>query len=234
MYGSSLRLVTRTPREARIAAREAAAMPFPARRRRRRSRTRTWSWTTSSGNSQFYRKSPDSDANRRAMSRTNHASASAAREPRDACVSRPSSASTASIAGVLRRSSNQHTQRHHHLRRLSARACAHRVLDRRADAPRVPCERSEQLRASSAQRGAIAGRSRALRLERVRRRVRRRDRSSARRRAISANVETRSRNSIGHSAGGAARRGSRSQRVMRDTARAARPSSSSGKRFMCS
>src|SRR5438046_2799864 len=29
MYGSSLRLVTRMPREARIAAREAAAMPFP-------------------------------------------------------------------------------------------------------------------------------------------------------------------------------------------------------------
>src|SRR3982750_1575055 len=30
MYGSSLRLVTRTPREARIAARDAAAMPFPS------------------------------------------------------------------------------------------------------------------------------------------------------------------------------------------------------------
>src|ERR1700693_306700 len=29
MYGSSLRLVTRMPREARIAARDAAAMPFP-------------------------------------------------------------------------------------------------------------------------------------------------------------------------------------------------------------
>src|SRR6476659_7624654 len=29
MYGSSLRLVTRTPREVRIAARDAAAMPFP-------------------------------------------------------------------------------------------------------------------------------------------------------------------------------------------------------------
>ena len=29
MYGSSLRWVTRTPREARIAASEAAAMPFP-------------------------------------------------------------------------------------------------------------------------------------------------------------------------------------------------------------
>src|SRR5678815_2355080 len=29
MYGSSLRLVTRTPREARIAASDAAAMPFP-------------------------------------------------------------------------------------------------------------------------------------------------------------------------------------------------------------
>src|SRR5438034_11627624 len=30
MYGSSLRLVTRTPREARIAASDAAAMPFPS------------------------------------------------------------------------------------------------------------------------------------------------------------------------------------------------------------
>src|SRR2546428_13630 len=30
MYGSSLRLVTRMPREARIAARDAAAMPFPS------------------------------------------------------------------------------------------------------------------------------------------------------------------------------------------------------------
>ena len=29
MYGSSLRWVTRTPREARIAASDAAAMPFP-------------------------------------------------------------------------------------------------------------------------------------------------------------------------------------------------------------
>ena len=29
MYGSSLRLVTRMPREARIAASDAAAMPFP-------------------------------------------------------------------------------------------------------------------------------------------------------------------------------------------------------------
>src|SRR6188472_3363518 len=29
MYGSSLRLVTRTPREVRIAASDAAAMPFP-------------------------------------------------------------------------------------------------------------------------------------------------------------------------------------------------------------
>src|SRR6476619_1515563 len=29
MYGSSLRLVTRMPREVRIAARDAAAMPFP-------------------------------------------------------------------------------------------------------------------------------------------------------------------------------------------------------------
>src|SRR5271167_3109490 len=30
IYGSSLRLVTRMPREARIAARDAAAMPFPS------------------------------------------------------------------------------------------------------------------------------------------------------------------------------------------------------------
>src|SRR6185503_18191094 len=30
MYGSSLRLVTRTPREVRIAASDAAAMPFPS------------------------------------------------------------------------------------------------------------------------------------------------------------------------------------------------------------
>src|SRR5215831_6184312 len=30
MYGSSLRLVTRMPREARMAARDAAAMPFPS------------------------------------------------------------------------------------------------------------------------------------------------------------------------------------------------------------
>src|SRR5512137_1800487 len=30
MYGSSLRLVTRTPRDARIADRDAAAMPFPS------------------------------------------------------------------------------------------------------------------------------------------------------------------------------------------------------------
>src|SRR5258708_3959349 len=30
MYGSSLRLVTRIPREARIAARDEAAMPFPS------------------------------------------------------------------------------------------------------------------------------------------------------------------------------------------------------------
>src|SRR5438128_11918670 len=30
MYGSSLRLVTRMPREARIAARDEAAMPFPS------------------------------------------------------------------------------------------------------------------------------------------------------------------------------------------------------------
>ena len=160
MYGSSLRLVTRTPREARIAASDAAAMPFPNEEttppvtntnlgmgdkvpeiRHSTGTRRAHAAAITRQPRSVRREARLSDARRRRRGATTGRlrcaplAQPARRAPaasRARVVSRPSSASTASIAGVSRVPHDEHAQRHHHLRRLQ-RVLRRGGLDRGAD-----------------------------------------------------------------------------------------------------
>ena len=143
MYGSSLRLVTRTPREARIAASDAAAMPFPSEE--------TTPPVTNT-NLVMGAKVPE------IRHFTGTAACATKRGPRPRCVRcslRRRDPAAIRVArrvaaeqrqhGVdrrrLRRAADQHAQRHHHLRRLRARA---------SRAPALSARRSPRASTSSA------------------------------------------------------------------------------------
>src|SRR5512135_1696963 len=145
MYGSSLRLVTRTPREARIAASDAAAMPFP-----REETTPPVTNTNLVMGGQF-RKLVFYRNRRRVPSASDLQSRSDARAR---CI-----ATDEFQHGVdrrrLERSRDQHAQRHHHLRGLEAVACRRR-LERSADHLARPVQVGE-FRVQLGECGAIGG-----------------------------------------------------------------------------
>src|SRR5690242_17278980 len=161
MYGSSLRLVTRTPREARIAASDAAAMPFPNEETTPPVTNTNLVMAGQFRKFVFYAERPRIPSIARRCTRcdaavqgTNTTTSASANECRkrssDAAVktlghARPRSFATDELEhridrGRLQRAGDERAKRHHQLRRLETVARS-RSLDRRADRFARPVER---------------------------------------------------------------------------------------------
>ena len=156
MYGSSLRLVTRTPREARIAASDAAAMPFPNEETTPPVTNTNLVMGDKFRKLSFYRKPAGP---------TNPVAAKLRRSRRAVCWSSGGASSLLACGRQTRfnpparrvaaeqrehrvdrrrlaRAAGEHPERHHHLRRLELVRRRHR-LDQRADRFALPLDRCE-------------------------------------------------------------------------------------------
>src|SRR5690349_7336004 len=158
MYGSSLRLVTRTPREVRIAASDAAAMPFPSEETTPpvTNTNLVIGWPVQEIGILPDAREPSKRATRKRLAcagelcRLQRACARCVRVLRGGQTG--SDPSTRGIAPDefehrvdrrrLERASHERAQRHHHLRRLEAVA-RRGGLDRRAERLPLPRQRGE-------------------------------------------------------------------------------------------